>query len=279
MFEEKLSYSDFEKSFLAIPNNTDLKKGVKTEEKHERENKGDLQIPVHQMRSSKTVEKKEVDDAEKPLTEYKCYYNPTSCKQSFPMKSLLDLHIDVHRGVRFLCSAPMCTKMFTSQARLRNHFEAKHKPIKPPPQQTVKSDPKPSKDKDNEMPQENVQSQKEVGNIEKKKKKQLSKTTETCDEQIPKADETHPKVESYMKQHAEKTKIGKNAPVTQNPNQVDDDWYDSDPDFNNEKLSHPGTESDEWFERLAKSVQVPGSSNIIFKCHKCTKSGCTRRAD
>ena len=133
MFEEKLSYSDFEKSFLAIPPNNDLKKGVKTEEKDDRENKGDLQIPVHQTHSSKTVEKKEVEDAEKPLTEYKCYYNPTSCKQSFPTKGLLDLHIDVHRGVHFLCSAPMCTKMFTSQARLRNHFEAKHKPIEPPP--------------------------------------------------------------------------------------------------------------------------------------------------
>ena len=87
------------------------------------------------MHSSKTVEKKIVEDAEKPLTEYKCYYNPTSCKQSFPTKGLLDLHIDVYRGVRFLCSVPMCTKTFTSQARLRNHFEAKHKPVEPPPQQ------------------------------------------------------------------------------------------------------------------------------------------------
>ena len=111
---------------------------------------------------------------------------------------------------------------------------------------------------------------KKLVTLKKRKKKQLSKTSETCDEQIPKADPTHPKVESYMKQRTEKTKIGKNTPVTQNPNRVDDDWYDSDPDFNNEKLPHPGTESDEWFEHLAKSVQVPGSSNIIFKCRKCT---------
>ena len=58
MFEAKLSYSDFKKSFLAIPTNNDSKKGVNAEENDEIENKGDLQFSVHQTRSSKTVHKK-----------------------------------------------------------------------------------------------------------------------------------------------------------------------------------------------------------------------------
>ena len=177
----------------------------------------------------------------------------------------------------FLCSVPMCTKMLTSQVRLRKHFEAKHKPIKPTPLQNVKTDPKPSKEK--ELLEENVQSQKEMGSIEKKKKKQLSKISETCEEQVQKVDPAHPKVDMYMKQHAEKSKSGKNTLGTQNTTRIskqDDDWYDSNPYFNNEKLPHPGTESDDWFEHLAKAVQVPSSNNIMFKCQKCTKSGCTR---
>ena len=187
------------------------------------------------------------------------------------------------KGVCFLCSAPMCTKTFTSQVRLRNHFEAKHKPIEPtplPPPQNVKVNPKPSKEK--ELSEENVQNQKEMGSIREKEKEAIVKISETCDEQVQKVDPPHPKVETYMKQHAEKSMSGKNAPGTQNTTRVstqDNDWYDSDPDFNNEKLPHPSTENDDWFERLAKAVQVPGSNNIVFKCRKCTKSSCTRRAD
>ena len=58
---------------------------------------------------------------------YKCNYG--DCEEVFSKKSLLDFHIDVHRGVRILCTEPACTRSFTSQLRLRNHIDLKHKEI------------------------------------------------------------------------------------------------------------------------------------------------------
>ena len=56
---------------------------------------------------------------------------------------------------------------------------------------------------------------------------------------------------------------------------------DSDPEFNCEQLPMPGLESDNWFYRLDKEVQISfekGKEKFIFVCQKCKRS-CTRRAD
>ena len=61
----------------------------------------------------------------------------------------------------------------------------------------------------------------------------------------------------------------------------DDVMEDSDPEFNCEWLPTPGLESDNWFYRLGKEVQISfekGKEKFIFVCRKCKRS-CTRRAD
>ena len=52
---------------------------------------------------------------------------------------------------------------------------------------------------------------------------------------------------------------------------------DSDPEFNSERLPTPGLESDTFFNRLGKEVQISsekGKEKFAFVCQKC-KRKCT----
>ena len=56
---------------------------------------------------------------------------------------------------------------------------------------------------------------------------------------------------------------------------------DSDPEFNSERLPMLGLESDNFFYRLGKEVQISfekGKEKLMFVCQKCKRS-CTQRAD
>ena len=136
MSHEKLSSSEFDKLFASVsPNqdNSDVKKPQKKPPSLEN-------AEIHVTRSTKTDETEASNNQQNisksivstTVAKYKCTFSE-DCGQTFKTKSLLGLHIDVHRGVRHLCPEPMCDKTFAKQVRLRNHVEQKQKKKKVDP--------------------------------------------------------------------------------------------------------------------------------------------------
>ena len=113
------------------------------------------------------------------------------------------------------------------------------------------------------------------------KKNLNTKSNVTADNKGPKDEVMQSKfsrVDEFLQQKVEKKKSTKSTPLSE-MSVLGEEWYDSDPGFNEEKLPKPGTEDDRWFERLTKSLSVPGSNEIMFACRQCTKLQCGRRAD
>ena len=76
----------------------------------------------------------------------------------------------------------------------------------------------------------------------------------------------------------EKSAAPKDGSVEKRTTQYEED---SDPEFNTERLPTPGLESDNFFYRLGKEVQISfdkGKEKFMFLCRKC-RTSCTRRAD